>query len=124
MIFLIGEDLFTLYDIMKKIATIPMKSRLLKSFYKEYSVIYLTYTKAEDIRNEIIKRYGKTDESGNLILDKDGKAQIVEKYIDECRVELNKLGAEIFEIDINPNFYKKYAMYLEDYLVIKKIVKK
>ena len=124
MIFLIGEDLFTLYDIMKKIATIPMKNRLLESFYKEYSAIYLAYTKAEDIRNEIIKRYGKTDESGNLILDKDGKAQIVEKYIDECRVELNKLSAESFEIPINPNFYKKYTMYLEDYLVIKKIVKK
>lgn len=124
MIHLIGEDLFTLYDIMKKTATVPMKSRLLKSFYKEYSVIYLTYIKAEDTRNEIIKRYGKTDESGNLILDKDGKAQIVEKYIDECRVELNKLSAESFEIPINPNFYKKYTMYLEDYLVIKKIVKK
>lgn len=124
MIHLIGEDLFTLYDIMKKISTIPMKNRLLKSFYKEYSAIYLTYTKAEDIRNEIIKRYGKTDESGNLILDKDGKAQIVEKYIDECRVELNKLSAESFEILIEPNFYKKYTMCLEDYLVIKKIVKK
>lgn len=121
MITVTGEDIFILHDTLKRVALNPMKVSVLKKFYKIYCEVYRVYKEAEAKRQEIIKTFGKVDEKGAVLLDENGNAKIVDKYIDECRVELGKLSSQIFEVHIPSNFYKGFTMTLEDYLIVKKI---
>ena len=124
MIKITKNDLYTLYDSMKNLEKIPMKPRKLKKYFYDYTIIYNQYKIIEEQRIEIIKRYAQLDEEGNLELDKNNNIKILDNYLDECRVELNKLGNETVELSLKKNFYKDYVMTIADFLIIRKLVKK
>lgn len=94
-------------------------ARLIREVSKELE----TYDAA---RLDIINKYAKKDENGNMIVE-NGNAQIEEEFIKECQNKLNESCLAIIELNTNPieeQWLEDINLLVEEAIALEPFVKK
>ena len=90
--------IYNAIQVIDKLAEKPMKVSLVAKMLRLSDELEKENQLIEKQRMEIIEKYGKKDENGQLIIDENGNVNFENEDIDEVQNELNELSE--LEIDI------------------------
>ena len=98
------NDLLGCTDVLQKLAAKELKARLALQIARLLKEAERELANFNEVRMNLIKKYGEKDENGELITDENGNCKIEQVGLDTFSKELNDLVT--MEVEINANKIK------------------
>lgn len=96
------NDLLNCTEVLQKLAQKELKARTALKVARVLKEADREMTNFNEVRMNLIKKYGEKDENGELVTDDKGNCKILPEGIDEFSKELNDLVTMEVEINANP----------------------
>lgn len=96
------NEILNAINVVRVLSNTPMKAKTAYKIAKLINIIDKEYNTFQDVRNNVIKKYGVYDENGNLKIDDNNNYVIKPEYQDDFANELNELLKEQVDINISP----------------------
>lgn len=95
------NDILNAANIVRVLGNTPMKAKSAYKIVKLKNIIEKEYNTFQEIRDNVIKKYGEYDENGNLKI-KDNNYIIKEECYNDFNREINELLNEEIDISVSP----------------------
>ena len=120
------DQLINSIEILQKLGTAEVKARVAFNISKLLRVSEIEINNFNEIRINLIKKYAKKDESGEIIMDNEGNVTIESESVEIFNKELKELIATPIELnaskinldDLNINITPNEMLLLEPFLEI------
>lgn len=98
------SDLLNSTEVLQKLAQKELKARMALAIARVLKEAEREMTNFNEVRMNLIKKYGEKDENGELITDDKGNCKILQEGLETFTKELNDLVE--MEVEINANKLK------------------
>lgn len=96
------SEILNAMNIVRSLANTPMKAKAAYKVARLVNAIDKEYSMFQEVRNELINKYGVRDENDNLKIDENNNYSIKKELINQFNTEFNELLAEEIDLNVNP----------------------
>ena len=102
MMTIVLKDVITSVDVMRDLASRPLRARVAFQTARLLKEIERAYGDYEEQRRNLVELFAKKDEHGELIVDENGNCQLYPDKIEEFNNQYNELINSSIEVNCEP----------------------